>query len=75
MGGKNSEELLNELTKQQRTELAAIVNNVVEFGSKKMKLRNAIEKYVQSYSTAIERNSAKYLVFPIIIRNDNYIED
>ena len=71
----NMEELFDELTKQQRNELAAIVNNVVILGNKKMRLRNAIEKYIQSFSTTLERNSLKYLVFPEIIRNEYYVED
>ena len=70
---ENSEELLIELTRYQRNELAAIVNNLVEFDNKKMRLRNAIEKYIQSFSTTLERNSIKHLIFPKIIRNsDNY---
>gem|GEM_PF-2855311 len=40
-----------------------------------MRLRNAIEKYIQSFSTTLERNSLKYLVFPEIIRNEYYVED
>lgn len=71
----NSEDLLLELTRQQRNELAAIVNHTVEFGNKKMRLRNAIEKYVQSFSTAVDKNSAEKIVFPRIIRNDRYFED
>ncbi|HHW46150.1 MAG TPA: type II CRISPR-associated endonuclease Cas1 [Clostridiales bacterium] len=71
----NFEELLNELTRQQRNELAAIVNNVVEFGGKKMRIRNAVEKYIQSFSTAVERNNAKYILFPKIIRQDLYFEE
>lgn len=71
----NLEELLFELTRQQRNELAAIVNNIVEFGNKKMRIRNAIEKYVQSFSTAVDRNNPKYLVFPKIIRQSLYFEE
>lgn len=71
----NHEDLLDELTRSQRNELASIVNNSVMWNGKKMKIRNAIDKYVSSLTTAIEKENADLLKIPTIIRTDMYGEE
>lgn len=66
------EDLVDELTKQQKNELAALVNEVVLWNGKRMRVRNAIDKYVSSLTTAITRLSPKELKIPTIIRSDAY---
>lgn len=68
------EELVDELTKQQRNELAALVNAVVLWDGKRMRVRNAIDKYVSSLTTAITQLSPKQLKIPTVIRPDLYNE-
>lgn len=70
----NIEDLVFEITRTQRNELAAIVNNPIIIDGKKMRIRNAIDVYVRSLTTCIERNSVKYLKLPEIIRADIYEE-
>ena len=69
------EELDGELTRSQRTELAAIINDLVIVKKRKMRIRTAIDEYVRSLTTAITRNSAGYLELPEIIRTDIYNEE
>ncbi len=71
----NHEDLIGELTKQQRNELCALVNRLVLWEGKKMRVRNAIDKYVSSFTTAVEHRSAKYIKIPQIIREDIYSEE
>lgn len=68
----NSEDLVDGLTKAQKNELAALVNTVVLFDGKKMRMRNAIDKYVSTLTTAITELSPKKLKIPEIIRQDIY---
>lgn len=69
------EDLLDELTRSQRNELAALVNDFVKIGNRKMRIRNAIDDTVCSLTTAITRNKADCLLLPEIIRTDIYSED
>lgn len=71
----NHEDLVDYLTRPQRNELAAITNNLVLLDGKKMRIRNAIDKYVSSLTTAIEKNNADLLKIPEIIRTDIYNEE
>ncbi len=71
---ENQEDLLDELTKRQKNELAALVNSVVLWDGKRMKMRNAIDRYISSLTSAINNLSPKLLKFPEIIRWDIYDE-
>ena len=70
----NHEDLADELTRPQRNELASLVNSVVLFDGKKMRVRNAIDKYINSLTTAMNTLSPKALKFPEMIRTDIYNE-
>ena len=69
------EDLVEELTKQQRNELAALVNSLVLWDGKKMRLRNALDKYVSSLTTAVNHLSPAKLKLPEIIRADVYNDE
>lgn len=69
---EHREELVDDLTKQQKNELAALVNAVIEWDGKKMRIRNAIDKYISSLTTAITRLSPQALKIPTVIRQDLY---
>lgn len=72
---RNHEDLVEDLTKQQKNELAAIINTIVLFDGKKMRLRNALDKYVSSLTTAINRHDPTCLKLPEIIREDPYRDE
>lgn len=69
---QNRDELVDELTRQQRNELAALVNSVVLWDGKRMRMRNAIDRYVASLTSAINSLSPKLLKLPEIVREDPY---
>lgn len=69
---EHREELVDDLTKQQKNELAALVNAVIEWNGKRMRVRNAIDKYVSSLTTAITRLAPGELKLPTVIRQDVY---
>ena len=69
---EHHEELTDELSPDQRKELAALTSRVVLWNGKKMKLRNAIDRYVSSLTTAILRDDAGLLLIPEILRSGAY---
>lgn len=69
---EHREELVDALTKQQKNELAGLVNAVIIWEGKKMRIRNAIDKYVSSLTTAITKLSPQALKIPAVIRQDVY---
>lgn len=69
---EHREELVDALTKQQKNELAGLVNAVIIWEGKKMRIRNAIDKYVSSLTTAITKLSLQALKIPTVIRQDVY---
>ena len=68
------DELTDELTKQQKNELVSLVNAVTLWDGKKMRVRNAIDKYISSLTSALNHLSVEYLKIPSIIRADVYQE-
>jgi CRISPR-associated protein Cas1 len=72
---QNSDDLIDELTKEQRSKLCDLVNNDVIIDGKKMRVRNAIDVYVRSLTTSIENEDAKYLKLPQIIKTEFYSEE
>lgn len=69
---QNSENLVDALTRQQRNELAALVNTVVLWDGKRMRMRNAIDRYVSSLTSAVNQLSPKLLKLPEPLRDDPY---
>lgn len=72
---ENGEDLVDELTKQQKNELASLVNDVVLWNGKRMRVRNAIDKYISSLTTAITHCDPKSLLLPTVIRHDCYRDE
>lgn len=64
---KHHEELVETLSKEQRTELIGLVNKVVLFQDKKMRLRNAMDRYISSFTAAVEKGKPSLLCFPTIL--------
>ncbi|MBE6639036.1 MAG: type II CRISPR-associated endonuclease Cas1 [Ruminococcaceae bacterium] len=71
----NQEDLVDSLSRSHRNALAAIVNEIVRMDGKKMRLRNAIDKYVNSLTTAINKEDPSLLKIPQIIRTDLYRDE
>lgn len=63
---KNNEELVDVLTKNNRVGLANIINYEVKLADKNMKLHNAIDKYVASFTTAIDNADVNKLLLPLL---------
>ena len=63
---KNNEELVDSLTKNNRIGLANIINNEVKIAGKNMKLHNAIDRYVASFTTAIDSVDVNKLLLPCL---------
>lgn len=69
---ENHEDLLDDLTKNQKNALAALVNEVVLIDGKKMRVRNAIDRYVASLAGAMNKPDAKLLKLPELLKRDIY---
>lgn len=63
---RHNDELLDNLTKSNRVGLANIINYEVIIADKKMKLYNAIDKYVASFTTAIDNADKNKLLLPYL---------
>lgn len=64
----NIESLVSELTKEHRNKLISLVNDVAVIDGKRMRIRNAIDRYVRSFSTAVDRQDAGALLIPEVVR-------
>lgn len=69
------EDLLYELTRQQRTELIDLMNTEILWNGKKMRLRNAIDKYISSFTTALLRGQPQRLCIPEVKKLKRCEED
>lgn len=63
---KHQEELIDELTKENKIGLINLGNQTVVCAGKNMKLYNAVDKYVLSLTTAINNNNASRLECPYL---------
>lgn len=69
------DDLYEELTRTNRRDLIDLVNHVVIFNGKKMRVRYAIDQYVKSLTSAIEGQDAGLLHLPALTRDDPLFED
>ena len=60
------EELLDDLTSQQRRSLVNLLNQEMDYDGCRMKIRNVMARYVKQYTSAIEKESAELLQIPVI---------
>lgn len=67
---EHHEELVNELSKQNKLALVNLLNIEMIWNNKKMKLHNALDKYVASFTTAIIKSDINKLLIPKVIIND-----
>ncbi|MEG2203169.1 MAG: type II CRISPR-associated endonuclease Cas1 [Christensenellaceae bacterium] len=63
---ENNDDLDKELTRDNRRKLVNLINETVRIDNKMTKVRYAIDKYVSSLSTAIEKSSVNALKLPYI---------
>ncbi len=63
---RHNDELVDALTKSNRVGLANIINDEVIMVGKMMKLYNAIDKYVASFTTAIDNADKNKLLLPYL---------
>ena len=64
---RNHEDITDELTRDQRNELAALVNEPVLQGKRTMLMRNAVDEYVRSLTSAVKQNDPALLVPPSLL--------
>ena len=64
---QNHEDLFDELTPDNKRKLVNLVNEIIFFDGKRMKVRNAIDKYISSLTSAVNKNNYKALKIPQII--------
>lgn len=69
------DELFETLTKSNRSSLIALVNHVIRFENKKMRVRYAIDWYVKSFTAAVQGQDAGLLRLPELLRSDPCFED
>lgn len=69
------DDLYEELTRTNRRDLIDLVNHVVVFDGKKMRVRYAIDQCVKSLTSAIEGQDASLLHLPVLARADPLFED
>ena len=60
------EELLGDLTSQQRRSLVNLLNQEMDYDGCRMKIRNVMARYVKQYTSAIEKESVKLFQIPTI---------
>lgn len=72
---QNSEELAGSLSQDNRKELVNLINQPIWQDNKRMSLRNAIDRYISSLTTAIERQNPKFIKIPMIIGTDAQMGD
>jgi CRISPR-associated protein Cas1 len=75
---QNSDMLVDDrLGKDVRTELIDIVNKAVVFKGKQYKIRTAIDKYIQLFSSAVDKQDSSLFQTPSVIDFNilNYYED
>lgn len=60
----HNEELVDELSKQNKLSLIDLLNVEVRWNNKLMKLHNAIEKYISSFTSAIDNADVNKLLIP-----------
>lgn len=71
----NCSNLFNQLSIDNRQELIALVNKPIYFDGKKMRVRYAIDRFISSFSSAIEKNDPNLLKMPVLIKLEEDFED
>lgn len=66
---EHNDELVDELSRHNRINLVNLLNAEVNWNNKTMKLHNALDKYIASFTTAIDSADVNKLVIPSIMKN------
>lgn len=69
------DELFQELTKANRRDLVNLINVPVRMGKRKTRVRYAIDRYISSLTSAIDKNDPELLQLPSLIEIDEMFED
>lgn len=62
----NHNDLIDTLTRDNRKKLVNLVNEVMEFDNKNMKVRNAIDKYISNFTGCVNAKSTEKFCIPQI---------
>ena len=62
----NHDDLIDTLTRDNRKKLVNLINEVMEFDKKNMKVRNAIDKYISNFTGCVHSNSTGKFEIPKI---------
>ena len=65
----HNDELVDELSKQNKLALVNLLNVEVNWNNKIMKLHNAMDKYIASFTTAIDKADVNKLLIPKLSKN------
>lgn len=65
----HNDDLVDELSKQNKLALVNLLNVEVNWNNKSMKLHNAIDKYIASFTTAIDKADVNKLLIPKLSQN------
>jgi len=68
---RHKEDVVETLTHDLKISLVDLVNSEVQFNGKIMKMHNALDFYVSSLTTSIDKQDSEYFKIPILI--DNYV--
>lgn len=68
---QHKEDVVETLTHDLKISLVDLVNSEVQFNGKIMKMHNALDFYVSSLTTSIDKQDSEYFKIPILI--DNYV--
>ena len=69
------DDLFQELTKTNRRDLINLINVPVKMGKRKTRVRYAIDRYISSLTSAIDKNDPELLQLPSLIEIDEMFED
>jgi CRISPR-associated protein Cas1 len=64
----NHEDLFEELTRDNKRKLVNLINEVIYMDGKKMRVRNAIDKYINTFAGSVYNNNTNSFKTPAIIK-------
>jgi len=71
----HNDELIDELSRNQRSALCSLVNEYALIEKKRMKVRNAIDVFVRSLTSAINQGTVEALLIPEILPFADYNDE
>ena len=72
---ENCDNLFGKLSTDNKQELIALINKPIFIDGKKMRVRYAIDRYVSSFTSALEKGDPSLLCIPVLLRLEENFED